>query len=545
VGNVQRMVSDYLVQSEVEQAARLGGTGVRADIAGRLDTMFSEPEGAGIAGRLEQFFQGVNDLANTPSGEAERTQLLEQGRELASVVRQRDERIHSLQLEVDKRIDQDIDEINAKVERIADLNSRIVEAEAATSGEALQMRDTRDKLTRELAEKVGINYYEDGEGNYNIALKGTGHSLVERGEHYTLDRAGSISQGFDTFAGIQLEERTSLDLSQQLAGGQGELGELLNLRDEVMVDLRSRMDDWAKTLVGEVNKLHSQGAGLNYRQSMTGEFGANQTSVQPASANAELPFGDLFQGGTIEVATRNQSTGAIEVESHTFGGGETLDQIVNDLDGALANVSVGLNASNQVTMQAAAGHDFAIKSDGSQMLAATGVNAFFGLENGRNVATGGASAAGNLALADNVEGEPKRIAAGQLVPRLDADGNPVPDASGTDDLYEIAVSDNRTALALGDLQFEKFGINGKPPTTFMEHYAGTVGQAGQEKATADSLQSHQQRVMDQIRNQREQHSGVNIDEEMVNMLNFQRAYQAASKVITTADEMFASLLQSV
>ena len=72
-----------------------------------------------------------------------------------------------------------------------------------------------------------------------------------------------------------------------------------------------------------------------------------------------------------------------------------------------------------------------------------------------------------------------------------------------------------------------------------------MAEAGDEKASADNLKEHQQRVMDQIQKERAEKSGVNIDEEMTKMLQFQRAYQAASKVITTADEMFGSLLRAV
>ncbi|MFB6261642.1 MAG: hypothetical protein ABEK42_13435, partial [Thiohalorhabdaceae bacterium] len=153
-------------------------------------------------------------------------------------------------LEIDRRVTEKVDEINRDLEKIADLNVRIQEAEAATNGEALRMRDERDLLTKELADKVGINYYETSRGGNNQSTA-----------------PSSGSSGFETFAGIQLQERTQVDLTADLQEGNGQLGEMLTMRDDTVVDLRNRLDNMARSVVEEVNKVHAEGAGLNYRDS--------------------------------------------------------------------------------------------------------------------------------------------------------------------------------------------------------------------------------------------------------------------------------------
>ena len=233
------------------------------------------------------------------------------------------------------------------------------------------------------------------------------------------------------------------------------------------------------------------------------------------------------------------------MRSHTFSGDESLSQAASDLNQALgAEVGVSVAEGNRLRIQGQSGHELAVRQDDSGLLAASGVNTFFGLESSAEVAAGEASAAGELQVDRYVAGNPKHVAAGRLVAQTDSQGQAVTDSDG-DRVYDLGVSDNRNALELAGLQTEKLSIDGRPPTTFNEHYAGTVAMVGQEKATADSLQKHQSQVMEQIHNQRQQHSGVNIDEEMTKMLQFQRAYQAASKVIQTSDQMMASLLDVV
>ena len=545
VGNVKRMVSDYLIKAEVDQAGRLGGTKVRADLTGRLDSMFSEPEGSGIQGGMEKFFQSWDDLSNNASGEAERTQVLERGRQLATLLSQRDQRLNEFQLEADKRVDDTLDEINARLERLADLNKRIVEAEAASSGETLSMRDQRDKLMRELSERIGISYYEDDKGAYNVSLKTSGHSLVQGGEYYTFKRDGAVDSGFTNFGGIKLSEHTDVDLTRQLSEANGRLGNLLALRDKTAVELRDRLDDMARGLAAEVNRVHSQGAGLKFQSGFTGSARASEPGAAIASSESGLVFGDRFQGGTIEFAVRNRETGQVEMRSATLNGDESLSQAADALNGSLGpEASVAVGEDSRLRVQAQSGHELAVRKDDSGLLAASGVNTFFSLESSAEVAAGKASAAGELQIDRYVAANPKHVAAGRLVAQTGSQGQPVTDSDG-DRVYDLGVSDNRNALDLAALQTEKLSINGRPPTTFNEHYAGTVAMVGQEKATADSLQRHQSQVMEQIHNQRQQHSGVNIDEEMTKLLQFQRAYQASAKVIQTSDQMIASLLDVV
>ncbi len=111
----------------------------------------------------------------------------------------------------------------------------------------------------------------------------------------------------------------------------------------------------------------------------------------------------------------------------------------------------------------------------------------------------------------------------------------------------IAVSADGTAgnseiaIKLGELADKKI-IDG---LSFSEKYASLISKIGNDKVTVDGLMDSNKLVLDQLQSQKASYSGVSVDEEMTNILIFQRAYQASAKVIQVADEMIETLINMV
>jgi flagellar hook-associated protein 1 FlgK len=101
---------------------------------------------------------------------------------------------------------------------------------------------------------------------------------------------------------------------------------------------------------------------------------------------------------------------------------------------------------------------------------------------------------------------------------------------------------NSTAIAIADLQS---GTTMPGSSTFDAYYNSLVGQVGADVQAANFNQSHQETMVDNLKEYRQEVSGVSLDEEMVNLIQFQQAYSAAAKLITTADEMVDTLLSMV
>ncbi|MDF3065127.1 MAG: Flagellar hook-associated protein FlgK, partial [Polyangiaceae bacterium] len=81
--------------------------------------------------------------------------------------------------------------------------------------------------------------------------------------------------------------------------------------------------------------------------------------------------------------------------------------------------------------------------------------------------------------------------------------------------------------------------------TAAETYGDIVGGIGQRKAAIAQAVETQIAIKDQVQAMRESVSGVSLDEEMVNLTKYQRAYEAAGKVLATADELLADLINRV
>jgi flagellar hook-associated protein 1 FlgK len=103
-----------------------------------------------------------------------------------------------------------------------------------------------------------------------------------------------------------------------------------------------------------------------------------------------------------------------------------------------------------------------------------------------------------------------------------------------------AAGDNQVALALAQLANKK--IAALSNQTFSQRFSQTVANLGQALSSVNSDISDQNLVQNMLQRQRDSISGVSLDEEMTEMMKFQKAYQASARLITTIDEMLDTVL---
>lgn len=103
-----------------------------------------------------------------------------------------------------------------------------------------------------------------------------------------------------------------------------------------------------------------------------------------------------------------------------------------------------------------------------------------------------------------------------------------------------AGGDNQVALALAQLSNQPLGaLNGQ---TLNQQYAHTVAALGQELYSVNSSLTDQNLVSQMLRRQRDSVSGVSLDEEMTDLMKFQKAYEASARLITTVDELLETVV---
>jgi flagellar hook-associated protein 1 FlgK len=101
--------------------------------------------------------------------------------------------------------------------------------------------------------------------------------------------------------------------------------------------------------------------------------------------------------------------------------------------------------------------------------------------------------------------------------------------------------DARNAAAIADLRTAPT-MNGG---TFDDAANALISQVGHDVQEAKTYQSHQADMLSYLENYRESVSGVNLDEEMVNLVKYQAAYNAAAKMITMGDDMLNTLMNMI
>ena len=155
----------------------------------------------------------------------------------------------------------------------------------------------------------------------------------------------------------------------------------------------------------------------------------------------------------------------------------------------------------------------AIHSAGYGLAGSTGVNFFTG-----------SLSSGNFAVNTAIISDTDKIAAAQA-----SDGLP---------------ADNRVALAIADLQTTSLSI-GSENATFSDYFNSVVSRVGADVQYAETRVANQTEMLTYLDTYRESVSGVSLDEEMINLIQYQRSYQSAAKLINVVDEMLATLLNSL
>lgn len=204
----------------------------------------------------------------------------------------------------------------------------------------------------------------------------------------------------------------------------------------------------------------------------------------------------------------------------------TLQDVANSINASIEQAS-GMSPNpwlqatvqdKKLTLTPDSSHSFAFGGDTSNFMATAGLNTFF---TGHNATTIGV----NEKVANSLE----FLTAGQV-----------------NEYGEIFRGDDSNVLLMTNIQRqEDIEFIGSSNNTLDGHYNGLVASVGLEGRTVERDFEYNTLITNQMREMRDATSGVNLDEEMANLIKFQHAYSAAAKLITTADEMLQTLLNSV
>lgn len=324
VTGVQRVVDRFF---EAELLSLHGSVGfTEAESSALAGVQESFPISGGIDAALSNFFSALSDLANNPSGLQERVALIGKAQALGETLRQTRASLTAAQHNLDNNLDSAAHGLNQALSQIAALNRQIALNESANQP-ANDFRDQRQVLLQDVTRLTGATTREDPDGQVTVIADGL--LLVGEGRAATLDTSQLAPSGLHMVM-YQTPDGLSFDATTLLRGG--EIGATLNMRDTQVPAFTTTLDQFAKTLVDEVNIQHALGFDLT--GTAGGSFFTPIAAV--AGAAAVVQVDPTFAADPRLIAAAQTSTGVpgdnrnalalVNLQSTTFAalGGMTL-----------------------------------------------------------------------------------------------------------------------------------------------------------------------------------------------------------------------------
>ena len=497
VAGIERSHDEFLFSQILGEGDTLGQYQVRKDVFDQLEILLSENNGQSLNQSLSSFFASVQDLASNPTGLPERSNMLAEAQNLASVFNNLGESLFQIQQNLDSAISVEVEKINSLAAEVAALNKSI-HANEPTTFSANDLRDKRDQKVKELSELIDLNFVDEQDGQISLTLD-DGTPLVLQSTAFTL--ATSINGNNKSFLDVEIQDAAgnSTNITSSVTGGS--LKGYLDMRDTEVEAIRDKLDRLAAGFVQEFNNIHQQGFGID---GTTGNnfFNALTTTVETNINNTG--------SATLTASNGDPSNISIDKYEITVTGSNTF---------TLQNLTTGVNEG---TFNFTSGSTFNLANGFAVTISGTpAVGDRFKL----SVSD---SAARNFSIASGVSSNSNKIAAGLN--------------SNTDGGNALQLVELQSKLVFDSITLDS---SGSGTFTFDEFYSSLVSTVGIESFASQSTLSQQEGILLQLDARRESIAGVSIDEEMINMIKFQQAYNAAARLIGVADELLDTIISQV
>jgi flagellar hook-associated protein 1 FlgK len=659
---VQRIVDEGLLKTLRVELSTLKSLEIKDSYYSRIQDTFGTPaDNTSLSHAMAQITAAVEALALSPEKIIEQSELVTRAEEIAVKMQDMSSTIQDLRLQADRDIAELATEANDLIQVLDQLNVSIVQSQVVGQ-DTTDLQDQRDLSLDRLSQIMDINYFQRSDGGM-IVFGGNGTTLVGNIpttiEHYPV---GSVypGQNFEEgdFTGITVTAANiATDITSGIRGG--EMHGLLDMRDNILTDLQSQLDELASQLQTTVNQLHNRGTTFPGLQTMTGtrtftdsatqtirftgstdtkmvlmDQSGNQTAQGSMQSAAILGGAGPFTVDDIATAMQTwlQANGAatatvavnaegaldIQLNSNTLYLGFRDETAVGD-GSTLSDATIGFDGNGDGTVNETISgfsnffglNDFFIDTQGSNVKESDIVTTTFktatsstltfndetGVMTGSPLVIAANSSLQNIADAINAnvtgvtasivsEGSGSRLrishnnsgaltvaqTAGTLLTdvgmgdstlglsqaiavRSDIVNNPALvtrgalqwDANlGVAGEYFMSTGDGSIALAMAErfalsTNFSAAGDLGNVTLNFEEYGASILSRNSNKAATVERQFDHKDTLVSNLQAKSDTVRGVNLDEEMSNLILFERGYSASARVISVIQGMFDAL----
>lgn len=303
---VRSIKNDFLEKQIQNETEKLGYQNSRSENLTRVEQVFNEQINKGLNRFIGEFFNSFRELATSPESAASRTLVRESGKALVNDFRRVNDQLVSIQEDIDRQIENEVQLINSMTSEIASLNEKIsvVEIQGRNANDE---RDRRDLLLKQLGDKIDIKYTENEVGQVNV-MAGSNATLVSGFTSSELLTQPSAKFEGHRYGALKIilqpsETTAPVEVTNQFKGGR--IGAALEVRDDYVEGLLNELDEVAYSVNTEVNKIHIDGIDRNNRNGVL--------------------FFDLLKGGKDNAAANMQLNETIEKDPSRITAGMTAN----------------------------------------------------------------------------------------------------------------------------------------------------------------------------------------------------------------------------
>ncbi len=673
VSQIQRTIDQGLLKSLRIESSQLNGLSSQTTFWNRLQDLFGTPEAnSSISSTVQSFADAIESLSVSPNNTLEHTEVVRRAQDLTAQLQQMSQSIQELRLQADQKLTAVATEINSLVTDIDTLNDDII-ASGSVNHETSDLQDQRDIKVSRLAELIDIRYFERSDGDVVIFTSG-GRTLVDTvppsvthlsasSVTPTSTHSGGNFSGFFIGTSANPANDATTDIRDGTAKG------LIDIRDTILPNLQSQLDELAARLRDTVNQVHNRGVSFPGAQEYNGTRAFTEPTTQtikldPTNSVDDVKFilfdnnGDQSRSTSLntimtgagfssrgassdwqindvaatmqswlrnngaasatvsatsgkmlislnttslnlairdETASTNGSTsGDAEIAYDSNGDGVTDETVqgfsnffgLNDMfvdnladnvwesdvlassytatastltfrdaTGSIGTLTItaGSSLSDIATQVSNVGGTFSQTIKATVITDGSGIRLRFSHDSGSSMQI--TQATGNTFLTNaGIDVADVRVSSTLQVrsdilttPAKLSVGAPQWDSSrGVAGEYIMGVADQTIATAMAEAMngATSFKVSGGLPTvstSFAERAASIVATNASLASTHERNEKSQKSLTDSLSNQFESLRGVNMDEELANLIVFEQAYGASARIISTIQRMFEAL----
>lgn len=549
VQSITRIRDEMLDQRITAQQNQESYWDTRSKYYTMIEQIYNEPDEVSVRSNMDKFWESWQELSVNPESQAARQAVVTRGESLSDSIKSKWENLMGVGSLINSDIDSTVKQINSYANQIAAVNSEIVRSRGVGDNPN-DLLDRRDLLVDKLSKLANITTDRRDPDEFMVHLDGK--VLVQ----------GGVARNFDLVSLTDnngYEKLVWADTREDASVSGGTLGALIELRD---VDVRNEiqsLNTMTMNFSDLVNDVHRNAYGANnvtgldfftqhsFVENVNGNFDRNGDGVLDHSYifrfSGTTTLNPQEQIGFEGMMTFSGPSGNVQVPYHPT---DTVETVINRINDSNGEVKAYLDRNNNLvlkgtTAQDVENPDFVIRHVEDSGFFLTGYSGI--------LAASGADGAYDFARADAVDS----LAGAQFAvsPVLNPAGyievngvikNDVKSVAAAfrDDSGNVNAGDGRAAVEIASIRNTKVMIGHE--RTLDDYFADSVTNVGLKGEQAENnLKSHMA-IMNDLRTMRDSISGVNIDEELSDIIKFQHGYNAAAKFVTIWDSLIDTVI---